>query len=68
MTIMDIGKVEPVDIFCENNNCNVSLEERETDETVLWYYSECCFSYCVQLYVIRSVLFIVLSKKLILPI
>lgn len=32
---MDIRKVEPVDIFCENNNCNISLEERETDETVL---------------------------------
>lgn len=32
---MDIRKVEPVDIFCENNNCNISLEERETDEFVL---------------------------------
>lgn len=35
MKIMDIGKVERADIFCENSNCNVSLEERETDETVL---------------------------------
>lgn len=32
---MAIRKVKPVDIFCENNNCNVSIEERETDEIVL---------------------------------
>lgn len=49
---MDIRKVEPVDIFfsfCEDNYCNISLEESETDGKVLWDYSECCFSYCVQL-------------------
>lgn len=32
---MAIRKVKPVDIFSENNNYNVSLEERETDEIVL---------------------------------